>query len=65
MPTVEDLSRLLNLLLDEEAKRKVLKLLAAISASDGDIANEEIVLLEKIATGLNYSGDVKELLPIS
>jgi uncharacterized tellurite resistance protein B-like protein len=50
-------------MLDDSAKKNLLKLLAAISAADGDIAEEEVALLEKIASGLDYSGDVKELLP--
>jgi len=63
LPTIEDLSLLLKLLLDEESKEGLIKFLILISAADGDIADEEVKLLKTVAKCLEFGGDIDSMLP--
>ena len=63
LPTIQDLSLLLKILLKEEDKEGLIKYLVAISASDGDIADEEVKLLKTVAACLDFTGDVTKMLP--
>jgi uncharacterized tellurite resistance protein B-like protein len=63
LPSIEDLSLLLKIQLNQEGKAAVIEFLVAICVSDGDIAKEEITLLQTVAKCLDYKDDVTKMLP--